>query len=165
MSNQLQASQVKWKRLRKLVLTALFIGGTGGFVIYALGGGSLMLDADGLVTRQTVAVASPWLDARIREISVRPGDWVEAGQKIAVVDSAAMSRSLADLAAEQARVTGRVAQLEGAARSGEGPSPDGEGRRRGYERVREHAAEGKLERPRPDPLVAADVDRPGPGDG
>ena len=112
MSNQLQASQVKWKRLRKLVLTALFIGGAGGFAVYALAGGSLMLDADGLVTRQTVAVASPWADARIREINVRPGDWVEAGQKIAVVDSAAMSRSLADLAAEQARVTGRVAQLE-----------------------------------------------------
>ena len=73
----------------------------GGFAVYALAGGSLMLDADGLVTRQTVAVASPWPDARIREISVRPGDWVEAGQKIAVVDSAAMSRSLADLAAEQ----------------------------------------------------------------
>jgi len=72
-----------------------------------------MLDADGLVTRQTVAVASPWPDARIREVSVRPGDWVEAGQKIATVDSAAMSRSLADLAAEQARVTGRIAQLEG----------------------------------------------------
>ena len=113
MSNQLQASQVKWKRLRKLVLTTLVIGSAGGFAVYALGGGSLMLDADGLVTRQTVAVASPWPDARIREISVRPGDWVEAGQKIAVVDSAAMSRSLADLAAEQARVTGRVAQLEG----------------------------------------------------
>jgi len=112
MSNQLQASQIKWKRLRKLVFTTLFIGGAGGFAIYALGGGSLMLDADGLVTSQTVAVASPWPDARIREISVRPGDWVEAGQKIAVVDSAAMSRSLADLAAEQARVIGRVAQLE-----------------------------------------------------
>lgn len=113
MSSPLQASQVKWKRLRKLVATALFIGGTGGLAVYALGGNSVMLDADGLVTRETVAVASPWPDARIRQISVRPGDWVEAGQKIAVVDSAAMSRSLADLAAEQARVTARVAQLEG----------------------------------------------------
>jgi multidrug resistance efflux pump len=113
MTNQLQASQVKWKRLRKLLLTATLVAGSGGFAVYALSGGSLMLDADGLVTRQTVAVASPWPDARIREVSVRPGDWVEAGQKIASVDSAAMSRSLADLAAEQARVTGRVAQLEG----------------------------------------------------
>jgi multidrug resistance efflux pump len=113
MSNQLQASEVKWKRLRKLVTTTLLVGGAGGIAIYALNGGSVMLDADGLVTRQTVAVASPWPDARIREVNVRPGDWVEAGQKIAVVDSAAMQRSLADLASEQARVVGRVAQLEG----------------------------------------------------
>lgn len=112
MSNQLQASQVKWKRLRKLVLTTMLVGSAGALSIYALGGGSLMLDADGMVTRRTVAVASPWPDARIREIDVRPGDWVEAGQRIAVVDSAAMSRSLAELAAEQARVTGRIAQLE-----------------------------------------------------
>jgi multidrug resistance efflux pump len=113
MSDALQASQVKWKRLRKLVLSAALIGGAGALSIYALGGGSVILDADGLVTRQTVAVASPWPDARVRQISVRPGDWVEAGQKIAVVESAAMSRSLADLAAEQARMTGRIAQLEG----------------------------------------------------
>ena len=92
MSNQLQASQVKWKRLRKLVLTTMLVGSAGALSIYALGGGSLMLDADGMVTRRTVAVASPWPDARIREIDVRPGDWVEAGQRIAVVDSAAMSR-------------------------------------------------------------------------
>ena len=73
MSNQLQASQVKWKRLRKLVLTTLVIGSAGGFAVYALGGGSLMLDADGLVTRQTVAVASPWPDARIRADQRAPG--------------------------------------------------------------------------------------------
>jgi multidrug resistance efflux pump len=112
MSNQLQASEVKWRRLRKLLMTTTFVVSVSGLAVYALGGGSLMLDADGLVTSRTVSVASPWPDARVREINVRPGDWVEAGQKIAVVDSAAMSRSLADLAAEQARVTGRVAQLE-----------------------------------------------------
>jgi multidrug resistance efflux pump len=72
----------------------------------------VLLDADGMVTRRTVDVASPWPDARVREIDVRPGDWVEAGQKIAVVESATMSRSLADLAAEQARVQSRLAQLE-----------------------------------------------------
>lgn len=112
MSNQLQASEVKWQRLRKLVLTTLLVGSVFGVAVYALGGGSVMLDADGMVTRRTVAVASPWPDARIRQIDVRPGDWVEAGQKVAVVDSAAMSRSLADLAAEKARVAGRLAQLE-----------------------------------------------------
>lgn len=112
MSNQLQASEIKWKRLRKLVMTTMLVGSVGGIAIYALGGGSVMLDADGLVTRRSVTVASPWPDARVREVSVRPGDWVEAGQRIAVVDSAAMSRSLADLSAEQARMTGRIAQLD-----------------------------------------------------
>lgn len=112
MTNQLQASEIKWKRLRKLVLTTVLVASLGGISIYALGGGSVMLDADGLVTRRSVSVASPWPDARVREVSVRPGDWVEAGQRIAVVDSAAMSRSLADLSAEQARMTGRIAQLE-----------------------------------------------------
>jgi multidrug resistance efflux pump len=112
MSNVLQASEVKWQRLRKLVLTTLLVASVFGLAVYALGGGSVMLDADGMITRRTVAVASPWPDARIRQVDVRPGDWVEAGQKIAVVDSAAMSRSLADLAAEKARVTGRLAQLQ-----------------------------------------------------
>ncbi|MEI9900871.1 MAG: HlyD family efflux transporter periplasmic adaptor subunit [Hyphomicrobium sp.] len=48
----------------------------------------------------------------MRQVDVRPGDWVEAGQKIAVVESAAMSRSLADLAVETARITSRLAQLD-----------------------------------------------------
>ena len=135
MSNQLQASQVKWKRLRKLVLTTLFIGGAGGFAVYALGGGSLMLDADGLVTRQTVAVASPWPDARIREISVRPGDWVEAGQKIAVVELGG-DVALAGRPRRRAGTRNRPrCAARGAARGREGPSPDGEGRRRACERV------------------------------
>ena len=72
-----------------------------------------MLNADAIVTRQRVAVAAPWQDARVREIHVRPGDRVEVGQKIAIVESATISRSLAELAAEKARIGGRVAQLEG----------------------------------------------------
>jgi len=113
MSNELKASEVKWKRLRRLVYSTLFVAAVGGTGLYVLGGSSVLLDADGLVTRRSVAVASPWTDARISKISVRPGDWVEAGQQIAVVESASMARSLADLAAEQARVASRVAQLEG----------------------------------------------------
>jgi multidrug resistance efflux pump len=71
------------------------------------------LSADAIVTRQRVAVAAPWRDAWVREVYVRPGDRVEAGQKIATVESATISRSLAELAAEKARIGGRVAQLEG----------------------------------------------------
>jgi len=114
MSNdQLQASQVKWKRLRRVVLTTTLIACFGGLAIYTLAGGSVLLDADGMVTRRSVSVASPWQDARVREVDVRPGDWVDAGQKIAVVESATMSRALAELSAERARVSGRLAQLKG----------------------------------------------------
>lgn len=113
MSNDhLQASHVKWKRLRRFVLTTALLVGFGALSTYALTGGSMVLDADGMVTRRSVDVASPWPDARVREIDVRPGDWVKAGQKIAVVESATMSRSLAELAAEQARVQSRLAQLK-----------------------------------------------------
>jgi multidrug resistance efflux pump len=112
-NNELQASRVKWRRLRRFLYSTTLIVGLGTFGTYLLAGGSVLLDADGLVTRCKVAVASPWTDARVRQVVVRPGDWVEAGQKIAVVESAAMSRSLADLAVETARVRSRLAQLEG----------------------------------------------------
>lgn len=111
--NALQASQVKWKRLRSLFYTFTFVAVMGGFGAYLMVGGGVLLDADGFVTRCKVAVASPWPDARVRQIVVSPGDWVDAGQTIAVVESAAMSRTLADLAVETARVTSRIAQLEG----------------------------------------------------
>jgi multidrug resistance efflux pump len=111
-SNELQASQVKWKRLRRFLYLTAFVTGLAVVSTYLLAGGSLILDADGFVTRCRVAVASPWPDARVRLIGVLPGDWVEAGQKVAVVESAAMSRSLADLAAEKARISSRLAQLE-----------------------------------------------------
>ncbi len=65
-----------------------------------------------MVTRQRLAVATPWHDARVREVYVRPGDRVEAGQRIAVVESSTILRSLADLAAEKARISSRMAQLE-----------------------------------------------------
>ena len=111
MNDELQASQIKWKRLRGFLFSTALMTASGGVGIYLLAGGSVLLNADGLVTRCRVAVASPWPDARVRQIVVRPGDWVEAGQKIAIVESAAMSRLLADLAAEKARVSSRLAQL------------------------------------------------------
>ena len=50
------------------------------------------------------------LGAGKRDLSI-PGDKVEAGQKIATVESATMLRSLAELAAEKARISSRMAQL------------------------------------------------------
>src|SRR6266478_124298 len=97
MSKELQASKVGWKKLRRVVLTTMLLGGIGAAVAYVLSGDSVLLSADGIVTRQRVAVAAPWQDARIRDVYVRPGDKVEAGQKIATVESATMLRSLAEL--------------------------------------------------------------------
>src|SRR6266550_6473880 len=111
MSKELQASKVGWKKLRRVLLTTVLLGGLGAAVAYVLSGDSVLLSADGIVTRQRVAVAAPWQDARVRDVYVRPGDKVEAGQKIATVESATMLRSLAELAAEKARISSRIAQL------------------------------------------------------
>ena len=113
MSKDLQTSKLAWPKLRRVLLTAATLGGVGVAAWYVVSGDSVMLSADAIVTRQRVAVAAPWQDARVREIYVRPGDRVEAAQKVATVESAAISRSLAELAAEKARIGGRVAQLEG----------------------------------------------------
>ncbi len=110
-NNQLKASGVVWKRLKKvLVLGTIMIGG-GTAVGYALSGDKFVLTADGLVTQEKVVVASPY-EARVRQVLVKPGDRVEAGDKIAVVESATLSRTLAELSAEKARIQARVAQLQ-----------------------------------------------------
>jgi multidrug resistance efflux pump len=113
MSKDLQTSKLAWTKLRRVLLTAATLGGIGAGAWYLVSGDAVMLSADAIVMRQRVAVAAPWQDARVREVYVRPGDRVEAGQKIATVESATISRSLAELAAEKARIGGRVAQLEG----------------------------------------------------
>jgi multidrug resistance efflux pump len=112
MSKELQASKVGWKKLRRVLLTTMLLGGMGAAGAYVLSGDSVLLSADGIVTRQRVAVAAPWQDARVRDVYVRPGDKVEAGQKIATVESATMLRSLAELSAEKARISSRISQLD-----------------------------------------------------
>ena len=85
MSKELRESKVAWKKLRKfMVAAALVAAGASGAYVVSTGG--VFFGADGIVTRQRTAVAAPWPDARIREVYVRPGDSVEAGQKIAVVE-------------------------------------------------------------------------------
>lgn len=113
MSKEFQVSKLRWKRLRRVLGTTLFAGAAAMTGIYAFSSGDMWLSADGLVTRKSVAIAAPWPDARIREIHVRPGDRVTSGQVIAVVESATMLRSLADLATEKARLEGRIAQHDG----------------------------------------------------
>src|SRR5436190_14713558 len=111
MTKELQASKVGWKKLRRVLLTTMLLGVMGAAGAYVLSGDSVLLSADGIVTRQRVAVAAPWQDARLRDVYVRPGDKVEAGQKIATVESATMLRSLAELSAEKARISSRISQL------------------------------------------------------
>src|SRR5215469_10568377 len=112
-AEQLSASRVNWKRLRRLTLNSgLLACAVSGTVFYMNGGVSgVMLRADGLVLRERVAVA-PAFEGRVAQVFVRPGDHVEKGQRIAVVKSVAISRTLADLAAEKARIMSKIAELE-----------------------------------------------------
>lgn len=110
---ELSASRVDWRRLRRLALhCGLLVTCAGGTAFYMSSGFSgLLLRADGHVTRERVAVA-PAFEGRVVEVLVRPGDHVEKGQKIAVVKSVAVSRTLADLEAEKARLMSKIAGLE-----------------------------------------------------
>src|SRR5215470_16711068 len=112
-AEQLSASRVNWTRLRRLTLNCgLLACAVSGTVFYMNGGVSgVLLRADGLVSRERVAVA-PAFEGRVAQVFVRPGDHVEKGQRIAIVKSVAISRTLADLAAEKARLMGKVAELE-----------------------------------------------------
>ena len=110
--SELKASGVVWKRMRNVLVMGTIFGGIGGGIVYAVSGDSFMLNADGLVTQEKVVVASPY-DARIRQVFVKPGDRVETGQPIAVVESATLSRTLAELSGERAKLTARNAQIDG----------------------------------------------------
>lgn len=110
--SDLKASEVIWKRLRiRLIMSAVIVSSIAG-AVYVLSGGHLLLDADGMIKQDRVAVSTPF-DSRVKEVYVRPGDYVRSGQKIAAVESASISRTLAELSIERARMMARVAQLEG----------------------------------------------------
>ena len=111
-SAQLNVSQVRWRRLRNLVLIAIALAVTGAIAINLISGGVMLLRASGLVTREHVAIGAPYQETRVKEVLVHPGDKVEAGQKIAVVESTSISRTLAELSVEQARLDTRIAAIE-----------------------------------------------------
>jgi multidrug resistance efflux pump len=110
---ELSASRVDWKRLRRIALhcglVAVGIGGTAFYLSDGFAG--FLLNAEGRVARERVAVASAF-EGRVTEIFVQPGDHVGQGQKIAVVKSVAISKTLADLEAERARLRSKIALLE-----------------------------------------------------
>ncbi len=99
--------KISWKRAAWFAAVAF----GGGSAALWLGDGVLGLRADGLVQRERVAAAAPY-EARVRQILVRRGDRVRAGQVIAVLDSAAMARMLADLGAQKARLAADIARVE-----------------------------------------------------
>ncbi|WP_137043982.1 HlyD family secretion protein [Pseudolabrys sp. FHR47] len=94
-----------------LIVAFLLIAG-GLAVADIVGGTTLFFRADGIVTRERVAISSPYENTRIRELFVRPGEHVEAGQKIAAVESGAVSRSIADMSVEAARLRGKLAEID-----------------------------------------------------
>ena len=94
--SELKASTLNWKRARRLVvriLVVVLVVGSG----YFLATGRVLLDADGVITREYVSVSAPYNDSIARRVYVRPGDRVQAGQQIAIVQSPNIARTLADL--------------------------------------------------------------------
>ncbi|KRQ93821.1 HlyD family secretion protein [Bradyrhizobium valentinum] len=108
----LNVSQVRWRRLRNLVLIAIGLAVTVTIAIHLISGGVVLLKASGLITREHIAIGAPYQETRVRQVFVRPGDRVEAGQKIAVVESTSISRTLAELAVEKARLDTRIGAIE-----------------------------------------------------
>jgi multidrug resistance efflux pump len=111
-SASLNVSQVRWSRLRNLVLIAISLAVTGTILVYLISGGVVLLKASGMVTREHIAIGAPFQETRVRQVFVRPGDRVEAGQKIALVESTSVSRTLAELAVEKARLNTRIGAIE-----------------------------------------------------
>jgi multidrug efflux pump subunit AcrA (membrane-fusion protein) len=110
-SNELRTSRLAWKRLRRLLVDgALVVTVASATALYVSGAG-LLLRADGTVTRERVAIAVPY-EGRVTQVFVHPGDAVETGQKIAVVESSAIIRTLSEISAEKARISSRIAQIE-----------------------------------------------------
>ena len=112
MSKELTISQVRWKRLRNIILMTVGLLSVIVGAIVMTSGGTFVLNADGVVTSERVTIAAPYPDARVREVLVHPGEWVEAGQRIAIVESASMVRTLSELSVEKAKLNARMAEIK-----------------------------------------------------
>jgi multidrug resistance efflux pump len=110
---ELAASSVDWKRLRRLLLRCgLVVGSIGATAFYINSGfAGLLLRADGVITRDHVAIA-PAFDGQVSEVFVRPGDYVAKYQKVAIVKSVAIRKTLTDLEIERGRLRTKLAQLQ-----------------------------------------------------
>ena len=98
----------RWGRWVYLALLAIF---TLGLLNYSFGA-NVFLNAEGIVLRPQFTVAAPY-DAQVKRIWVRAGESVDAGTPIAQIESAPMTRSIAELLAHQTTLKSRIAQLDG----------------------------------------------------
>ncbi|UGB27055.1 multidrug transporter [Methylorubrum sp. B1-46] len=110
--SELKVSAVRWKRARKvlagIVICALSVGGA----FYFLATGRLLLDADGVITREYVSVSAPYNDSIIRQVLVHRGELVREGQKIAIVESPSISHTLANLSIQKGKIVAEISQLK-----------------------------------------------------
>lgn len=96
-------SAVRWTYFGTILLLALWLGDL--FL-----GGFFYLRSEGQVRGESAVIAAEFT-ATVRDIHVRDGDRVAAGQVVAVVSSQSVTESLARFAAEQADRTFRLGEL------------------------------------------------------
>jgi multidrug resistance efflux pump len=91
---------------RRLYLIAL--SSVGVFLVFAVVGPLLFLDADGLVMKERSVISTDY-NARVLEVHVRPGDEVKAGALLATVTSSETIDKIADLTAKVLAASNREA--------------------------------------------------------
>lgn len=97
-----------WGRWVYFGLLLVFVSGLLNYVA----GSMIFLRADGIVLRPQIVVAAPY-DAHVKEITARAGERVEAGARLARLESVEMTRSLSELQSQNAALRARIAQREG----------------------------------------------------
>jgi multidrug resistance efflux pump len=103
--NDIRNSGLAWGRYVYISLCLLFLAALFDYVA----GSSVFLRADGLVLQEHHTIA-PAYDAQISEIYVQPGQRIDAGTKIAKMESLSLTQALAELATKQAEISSRWAE-------------------------------------------------------
>ncbi len=98
---------LKWGRWLYLVLLLSF----GSTLLNHFFGPVFLLRADGLVSQRHFTIA-PAFEASISAVYVQPGQNVKKGEQLVQLESVALSRSLAEIAARKAEITTRMAQAK-----------------------------------------------------
>lgn len=98
---------LKWGRWLYLLLLLSF----GATLLNHFVGPVFLLRADGLVSQRHFTIA-PAFEASISAVYVQPGQHVRQGEPLVQLESVALSRSLAEIAARKAEITTRMAQAK-----------------------------------------------------